>query len=78
MTLTISRWGNSLAVRLPKEALEQADLREGDVLEVSREGRAITLTLRGAPPTLDELIARIAPENLHAESFSLPAGAEPW
>lgn len=35
MTVTISRWGNSLAVRLPKGALEAAGLREGDVLEIA-------------------------------------------
>ena len=29
MSGKISRWGNSVAVRIPKEVLEQAGLREG-------------------------------------------------
>lgn len=78
MTVTISRWGNSLAVRLPKDALEEADLHEGDLLEVSAEGCTITLTLQNTPPSLDELIGRITPQNLHSVAFDTPAGAELW
>ena len=29
MTATISRWGNSLGIRLPKSALQDGHLREG-------------------------------------------------
>jgi antitoxin MazE len=78
VTVTISKWGNSLAVRLPKDALDQADLHEGDLLEVSTEGQTITLTLRDAPPSLDELVARITPENRHGEVFGTLSGAEIW
>jgi antitoxin MazE len=78
MTVTISRWGNSLGVRLPKDALDQADLHEGDVLEVSTEGQLIKLALQGAPPTLEELVARITPENRHEEVFVTSTGAEIW
>ena len=31
MAVTVSRWGNSLGIRLPKETLERAHLREGDL-----------------------------------------------
>ena len=78
MTVTISRWGNSLAVRLPKDALDAAHLHEGDLLEVNAEGSTITLTLQDAPASLDELIGRITPENLHAAAFDIPVGAELW
>jgi antitoxin MazE len=38
--LQVSKWGNSLAVRLPKALVEQLGLKEGDELEVvaAREG----------------------------------------
>lgn len=78
MRVTISRWGNSLAVRLPKDALDLADLHEGDILEVSTEGQIIRLTLLDAAPSLDELIARITPENRHGEVFGTLTGAEIW
>lgn len=41
MELTISRWGNSLAIRLPRELLRQlGELREGDRLQVEPLGPA--------------------------------------
>ena len=35
MRLQISKWGNSLAVRLPMECTRAAGLREGDSVEAS-------------------------------------------
>jgi antitoxin MazE len=32
--MQVSKWGNSLAVRLPKELVEAAGLKDGDDLEV--------------------------------------------
>ena len=78
LTVTISRWGNSLAVRLPKDVLDEADIHEGDRLEVNAEGSTIRLTRRNAPASLDELIGRITPQNLHSVVFDTPVGAELW
>ena len=33
-TMEVSRWGNSLAVRLPKAVVEDLDLKHGDTLEI--------------------------------------------
>ncbi|MHB8432445.1 MAG: AbrB/MazE/SpoVT family DNA-binding domain-containing protein [Candidatus Tyrphobacter sp.] len=78
MPVTISRWGNSLGVRLPKDALARARLREGDALlvEVTEEG----LLLRAAARSnLEALLAAITPENLHGETETgNPVGQEPW
>ena len=43
MKLTVSKWGNSLAVRLPAESARQIGVGEGDALtaEVSVDGRLI-------------------------------------
>jgi antitoxin MazE len=35
--MQVSRWGNSLAVRLPKALVEQLGLKEGDELNVVAE-----------------------------------------
>jgi antitoxin MazE len=78
MTVTIARWGNSLAVRLPKDALERAALREGDVLDIVSDNGVITLLPHQAPETLEDLIERITPANLHTAEFDLVAGAETW
>lgn len=41
--VTVSKWGNSLALRLPKEILNQQHVKEGDVLSVESEGAVIML-----------------------------------
>ncbi|EFI33701.1 transcriptional regulator/antitoxin, MazE [Desulfonatronospira thiodismutans ASO3-1] len=44
MKLQISKWGNSLAVRLPVECTRSAGLQEGDIVEASiTPAGAITL-----------------------------------
>ena len=74
MKAQIVKWGNSLAVRIPKPVVEQAKLKEGDSLEIeaAAEGR---LELRRASkmPTLAQLVAQITPENRYSE---VPTGAE--
>ena len=47
MRLTISKWGNSLAVRLPIECTRAAGLKEGDSVEASIAATgAITLAAK--------------------------------
>lgn len=79
MVATISKWGNSLALRIPKDALDEAHLQEGDVVEiVAHDDGRIELVPRRGEPTLDDLLDMITPENLHAEQFGILAGAELW
>ena len=44
MATTIARWGNSQAVRLPKDILARTGLHVGDKVSVSQEGTSIRLT----------------------------------
>ncbi len=46
LELTVSKWGNSLAVRLPAESAKQLRVGEGDTLiaEVAAGGRLILAT----------------------------------
>ena len=71
MRLQISKWGNSLAVRLPVECTRAAGLKEGDSVEASISPTG-TITL--APEkTFDKaaFLARIA--KLHASmSMTVP------
>ena len=50
MALRVSKWGNSLAVRLPAESAERIGVGEGDTLiaEVSSDGRLV-LAPEGRP-----------------------------
>ena len=37
--MQVSKWGNSLAVRLPAAVVEALDLKEGDEIEISIAGK---------------------------------------
>ena len=37
--MRVSKWGNSLAVRLPSRVVEALDLKEGDEIEISIAGK---------------------------------------
>jgi antitoxin MazE len=75
MRAQVLRWGNSLAVRIPKPVADQANLKEGDPLEieVAASGGSVQLHRAGKIPTLAELVAQITPENRYAE---ISAGSE--
>ena len=64
MATNVARWGNSLAIRLPKTIAEQAGLREGESLEVKvSEAGDVVLSRTRRRYTLDELVSKITPEN---------------
>lgn len=76
----MSKWGNSLAVRIPKEVAEKANLREGDslILEVESQG-TIALKAEDAIPTLKQLVSKITKDNVHSEvDWGAPVGNEQW
>jgi antitoxin MazE len=55
--MQVSKWGNSLAVRLPAAVVEALDLSEGDDIEIQVEGsRSLSV---GKVPDQRELLARL-------------------
>ena len=77
---TISKWGNSLAVRIPAAFAETVGLEEGTVVEVKvRAGRLIIVPTEARRYDLRELIDRITPENSHELiDWGKPVGKENW
>jgi len=76
----LARWGNSLALRIPKTVAEDARLSEGDQLTVAvaKDG---SLSLRPARRKyrLEDLVSRITPRNRHQETDWGPkTGKEAW
>lgn len=80
MKTQLSRWGNSLAVRIPKDVANAAELKEGDDIELNVEGRgAVKLQKPEKKLTLRELVEGITSENVHGETdWSEPRGNEVW
>lgn len=79
MVTTVQRWGNSLAIRIPKAFAAQAQLEEDSSLEISIEGERIIL----APPRrqwqLDDLVRKISQKNIHRETeWGVRKGEESW
>jgi antitoxin MazE len=79
MKTRVSKWGNSLAIRVPAVLADEMALREGTEIELSvhdgeLKGRAINDV-----PTLDELLDKLDPATLHGEiDWGKPAGNEVW
>jgi antitoxin MazE len=78
MTTKIQKWGNSLAVRIPKEVAE--GFRSGVSVELRREGDVLIVR----PSTkqkfsLKDLVSRIETKHLHKETdWGKPIGKELW
>jgi antitoxin MazE len=60
LTTKITRYGNSLAVRLPAALARELELREGDNVTIKRSGSSIVF--ERAYPTLEEMLATVRGE----------------
>lgn len=60
----VTRWGNSLGLRIPQEGVEQLKLKEGESVNVRVSGD--TITIRRSKPrkkwTEEELLRGVTPE----------------
>ena len=80
MKTRIQKWGNSLALRIPKSFAHETQLSQDTLVEVSLEdGKIVVAPV--APPrvTLEALLAAVTDENRHGEADTGPAvGSEIW
>jgi antitoxin MazE len=76
----VTRWGNSLAVRIPRAWARELHLDEGAEVELSiTEGRLVITPAPSPAYSLAELVAGITPENRHEETdWGKPVGGEVW
>jgi antitoxin MazE len=75
----ITKWGNSLGVRISKAVAKEVGLAEGSNVEVTVSGRNLILAPANREYTLDELVAGITPKNRHGETdWGSPVGNESW
>lgn len=80
MKARVQKWGNSLAVRIPKTLAVEAELTENTPVKLSLiKGRLTIEAVPDEPPTIEELVAGITDENLHPEwDMGRPVGKEIW
>ena len=73
MQAQVLKWGNSLAVRIPKPIAEVARLQLGDPLEIAvADDGVVQLHRAGKIPTLAQLVSQITPENRYGEISAGP------
>lgn len=76
----LAKWGNSTGLRIPRRVAEQADLHEGDEvdLQVEAPGVIVVRALKNRP-TLKSLVSRITTQNRHSETdWGSRQGNEVW
>ena len=79
MTTKVQKWGNSLAIRIPKQVAKEFDLNKGSDIEIEIEDNAIKLIPKQSRPTLKEMMSKITPENQHEPiEWGRPEGKEIW
>ena len=64
----VVKWGNSLAVRIPKGVAEKARMNEGDTVVIEAVKGRVEVRRTERIPTLEELVAQITPENRYPET----------
>lgn len=76
----IQKWGNSLALRIPKPFAAEARLAEDSTVEVTvRDGKLVVVAVEGTDEMLESLVAQITAENRHGETDTRrPVGNEIW
>lgn len=80
MKSRVTKWGNSLAIRLPRPLTAEAGIEDGTPVLLSVvDGRLVIQRASEVESSLDELLDGVTEENRHAEMDpGPPRGREVW
>ena len=80
MQTTIKKWGNSLALRIPKLLALDANLKLNNFVEISIDKGSIIITpISKKEYSLEKLLKGVSKNNLHGEfNTGSPVGKEIW
>jgi len=80
MNTSARKWGNSLAIRLPRHVADAAAIYEGSTVTVeAREGRVVLTPVREPVFRLSRMVKAIRETNRHASvDTGKPRGREVW
>lgn len=80
MKTKVKKWGNSLALRIPKAFAVETKLEPGSDIELELENGRLVITPRAeAEWTLERLLAGVTDENIHGETDTgVAVGNEVW
>ncbi len=67
MKTKIQKWGNSLGLRIPKTFAQEAKIDNGASVDIKVEGKKLVIRPLKPSFNLDDLLARVTPQNTHKE-----------
>jgi len=80
MKVQVQKWGNSLALRIPKSVAVECHIKQGTPVDLSVvKGKLVVAPVVDKDYTLEELLAGVTKRNIHAEIDTGPSvGKESW
>ena len=80
MRTRVQKWGNSLALRIPKTYARESGLTESSPVDILlRNGKIVIVPIVEPEYTLEALVDAISDDNLHSEvSTGKALGNEAW
>ena len=80
METVIKKWGNSLALRIPKPLADEVGLAEDSAVDLLlEEGKLLIVPVVAPRYALESLLADVTVENLHDEvDTGVAVGSEAW
>ena len=80
MQTKIQKWGNSLALRIPKSFALSVNIKQNELVDLSIEkGKIVIMPIAQKEYSLEELLEGVSENNLHSEfNTGAPTGKEIW
>lgn len=80
METRVQRWGNSLALRIPKPLADEVGLKDNSPVQLSLHDRQLVIIPLPKPTfNLEALLTQVTDDNRHAEVLTGQAvGGEAW
>lgn len=79
MNARIQKWGNSLALRIPKAAAEECGLSQGTEVDLHAGKDGLTIRPRRRKVyTLKQLLKGLDPKKIQLVDWGPPQGREVW
>ena len=80
MRTRVQKWGNSLALRIPKSFATEVGLQRETSIELTlADGKLVITPVANPKPTLKQLLAKVTKDNLHHEvDTGVAVGNETW
>lgn len=79
MKTKIRKWGNSLALRIPKAIAEDSQLSIGSTVDLSVKNNTLVVKSIEEKYSIEDLVSKISDDNVHSEiDTGKSTGQESW